>query len=157
LLGEERRESRIVETLRYIETASVTTPSEQNIRCINLRIGILEWINGELVPHSVDEFEVVQLPVAYTPDAACAQFDRYLQTTLGPEVIPLAEEVFGYCLIPDSRFEKAVMLTGLGENGKSVCLDTLIALLGADNVANVALQDLEENRFRAAELFGKLA
>jgi putative DNA primase/helicase len=30
-------------------------------------------------------------------------------------------------------------------------------LLGENNVSNVALQDLEENRFRAAELHGKLA
>jgi hypothetical protein len=38
------------------------------------------------------------------------------------------------------------MLVGDGENGKSVFIDTLTALLGAPHVANVALQDLEENR-----------
>ena len=49
------------------------------------------------------------------------------------------------------------MLTGEGENGKSVFLDLVGYLLGEGNVSNVALQDLEENRFRAAELYGKLA
>jgi putative DNA primase/helicase len=76
---------------------------------------------------------------------------------VAPELIPLLEEIMGYCLIPDTRFEKAVMLLGPGSNGKSVFLDILVALLGVDNIANVALQDLEENRFRVAELFGKLA
>jgi putative DNA primase/helicase len=48
------------------------------------------------------------------------------------------------------------MLTGGGENGKSVFIDLVTAILGQENVSHVALQDLEENRFRAAELFGKL-
>jgi putative DNA primase/helicase len=59
-------------------------------------------------------------------------------------------------LIPDTRHEKATMLTGEGQNGKSVFIDMLTALLGSQHVSNVALQDLEENRFRVAELFGKL-
>ena len=63
----------------------------------------------------------------------------------------------GWCLVPDRRFEKSVMLTGEGENGKSVFLDLVGDLLGATNVSNVALQDLEENRFKAAQLYGKLA
>ena len=49
------------------------------------------------------------------------------------------------------------MLTGEGENGKSVFLDLVGYLLGETNVSNVALQGLEGNRFRAAELYGKLA
>ena len=72
-------------------------------------------------------------------------------------VIPLIEEILGWCLLPDARFQKAVMLTGEGENGKSVFLDLIGDLLGDANVSNVALHDLEDNRFRAAELYGKLA
>ena len=36
------------------------------------------------------------------------------------------------------------------QSGKSVFLDLIGYLLGEDNVSNVALQDLEENRYRAA-------
>jgi P4 family phage/plasmid primase-like protien len=49
------------------------------------------------------------------------------------------------------------MFVGVGSNGKSVYLDTLTALLGAENVSHVALQDLTDDKFQAAELLGKLA
>jgi P4 family phage/plasmid primase-like protien len=156
LLGDERRENRIQETLRYIETATYTAPSMPDPRFVNLRNGRLEWKTKALHPHTPDIFEVVQIPVTYDPDAGCPVFDGYLHTTLAADVIPLVEEIMGYGLIPDSRYEKAIMFSGEGENGKSVLLDTIKTLLGAENVSNVALHDLEENRFRAAELFGKL-
>ncbi len=114
-------------------------------------------MNLKLELHSPAIFDVVQLPVAYEPTALCPQFDRYLETTLEREVIPLVEEIIGYCLISDTRFEKAVMAVGAGANGKSVLLDTIRSFLGTENVSTVALQDLEENRFRVAELYGKLA
>jgi putative DNA primase/helicase len=111
----------------------------------------------KLHDHDPDIFEVAQLPVKYDPKATCPEFDKYLDTTLEPEIHPLVEELFGYALIADTRFEKAAMLTGGGSNGKGVFLDTLTALLGSENVSSVALQDLEEQRFKAAELYGKLA
>ncbi len=157
LLGEERRENRIVETIRYIETATRITAPDPSGGHINLRNGRLDWMSGKLDLHSPDYFEIVQLPVMYDPKAVCPLFDRYLETTLAPEIIPLVEEIMGYCLIPDTRFEKAVMAVGAGANGKSVLLDTITAFLGPENVSTVALQDLEENRFRVAELYGKLA
>jgi P4 family phage/plasmid primase-like protien len=156
LLGEERRENRIVETLRYIETATRVASPESDLAHINLRNGRLQWSTGNLEPHSSVIFEVIQLPVMFDPNAVCPQFDCYLETTLAPEIIPLVEEIMGYCLIPDTRFEKAAMLVGDGSNGKSVFLDTNTALQGKENVSAVALQDLEDNRFRVAELYGKL-
>jgi P4 family phage/plasmid primase-like protien len=157
LLGDERRQNRVEETLRYIETATYSTPPTPDPDYINVRNGRLEWRTKRLHPHTPDVFEVVQLPVIYAPDAGSPVFDTYLKTTLVADVIPLVEEIMGYDLIPDTRHEKGIMFTGEGENGKSVLLDTIKALLGAENVSNVALHDLEENRFRVAELFGKLA
>jgi hypothetical protein len=89
LLGEERRENRIIESLRYIETATGTTPPDPDHRFINLRNGRLDWINHNLGLHSPAMFDVIQWPVAYDPTALCPQFDRYLETTLTPEIILL--------------------------------------------------------------------
>jgi P4 family phage/plasmid primase-like protien len=156
LLGEERRQNRIEESLRYIEVATYAEMPPPDLRYINLLNGRLDWATGTLDAHTPEVFSVIQLPLRYEPDATCPTFDEYLGTTLDEDVIPLVEEIMGYLLIPDMRYEKAVMLTGEGENGKSVFIDTLTALLGSQHVSNVALQDLEENRFRVAELFGKL-
>jgi putative DNA primase/helicase len=158
LLGNERRETRVEETLRYVEVASrLEDESPPDCHYINLLNGRLDWALGTLEPHTSTCFTTVQLPIEYDPAAICPAFNNYLQTTFEIDDIPLIEEILGWCLLPDRRFEQAVMLTGEGENGKSVFLDLVGYLLGEANVSNVALQDLEENRFRAAELYGKLA
>lgn len=156
-LGKNTRNSRILETLSYIERETYSELPTPDPLFINLLNGKLNWSALELSPHDPDEFEILQLPVKYDPDAQCPTFNKYLETTLDPEVIELVKEVIGYCLIADTRFEKAVMLTGSGSNGKSVLLDVIQDLLGQDNVSNVELQELEENRFKAAGLLGKLA
>jgi len=156
LFGDERRQNRIEETLRYIEVETYAEMPPPDLTLINLLNGRLEWATDTVHPHNPDVFTVIQLPINYDPHATCPTFDGYLDTTLDEEMIPLVEEIIGYLLTPDTRYEKAVMLTGDGENGKSVFIDTLTALLGSQHVSNVALQDLEENRFRLAELFGKL-
>ncbi len=120
-------------------------------------LGEADWATGELQPHTPAVFTTVQLPVEYGPEAPCPAFDQYLASTFDPDVALLIEEILGWCLVPDRRFEQAIMLTGEGANGKSVFLDLVSYLLGEENVSNVALQDLEENRFRAAELYAKLA
>jgi P4 family phage/plasmid primase-like protien len=158
LLGNERRTERMNEALSYVEVAAcLDEESPPDCQCINLRNGRLDWATGDLEPHTSAVFTTIQLPVEYDPVATCPAFDRYLATTFDMDVIPLIEELLGWCLVPDRRFETAVMLTGEGENGKSVFLDLVGDLLGEANVSNVALQDLEDNRFRVAELYGKLA
>jgi len=158
LLGDERREHFLEETLRYAEVASrIDDTQVPDDRYINVLNGRLDWITGELEPHTPACFTTVQLPIEYDLAATSPTFDQYLQTTFDADVWPLVEEILGWCLIPTRRFEHAVMLQGEGENGKSVFLDLVGYLLGEANVSNVALQDLEDNRFRAAALYSKLA
>lgn len=155
-LGQATRSSRIRETLDYIERATYAELPEPNLDFINLKNGRLHWRSGKLHEHSPRYFEIVQLPVAYDAAATCSVFDRYLETTLDKESANLATEILGYCLLPDTRFEKAFMLTGSGRNGKSLFLSVIDNLVGPDNVAHIALQDLEENKFKVAGLLGKL-
>ena len=49
------------------------------------------------------------------------------------------------------------MFLGSGENGKSVCLGYIESLIGKNNVSNISLQDLSENKFMRANLDGKSA
>jgi P4 family phage/plasmid primase-like protien len=158
LLGNERREDRINEALHYVIVARhLDEETSPDCQYINVQNGRLEWKTLHLVPHTSAVFSTVQLPLAYDESAECPAFDAYLTSTFDPDMVPLIEEILGWCLVPDRRFEQAVILTGEGENGKSVFLDLLSYLLGEANVSNVALQDLEENRFKVAQLYGKLA
>jgi putative DNA primase/helicase len=49
------------------------------------------------------------------------------------------------------------MVIGDGENGKSTFLALVRVFLGIENVSGPSLQDLINNRFASADLFGKLA
>ena len=69
----------------------------------------------------------------------------------------LLQEMLGYCLIPINSAQKCFVIVGAAGAGKSVLLRVLNdILLGKQNVSNVSWQALNE-RFKTAELFGKLA
>lgn len=123
---------------------------------LNLENGMLNWITGELIEHDPKYMSTIRIPVVYNPEATCPEIDKFLNDVIYPDCIPIIEEFAGYCLVPDTRFEKALMLTGSGANGKSTFIKLIIALIGKSNVSNIPLQELADNRFKRAELFGKL-
>ena len=61
----------------------------------------------------------------------------------------------GYSLLTTARYEKFVILIGNGANGKSVLLDLLSCLVGAENTAAV-LPSKFDSAFQRAYLNGKL-
>jgi len=65
--------------------------------------------------------------------------------------------MLGYFLVPITKSQKCFAIVGAAGAGKSVLLNVLNEiLLGSGNVSNVSWQSLNE-RFKTAELFGKLA
>jgi putative DNA primase/helicase len=157
-LGESTYQRRIVEVVYYIQVASYIVPEQLNMNhdIINLRNGLYNWKENKLYPHNPDYLSTIQIPVLYRPDAVCPSIDYFLVTTLPPDCMYLAEELFGYCLTADTSLNKAFMLTGSGANGKSTFLNLLEAFVGGDNVAKIPLQEISDNRFKRADIFGKL-
>ena len=157
-LSDEARVNRINEVIahisdmKYVETDELNT--KQNL--INLQNGMYNWIENELLPHDPGYLSTIRIPVNYDPSATCPTVDYFFESTLPGDCIPIADELFGYCLTPDVKMEKAFMLTGGGRNGKSTILTLLETFIGSENVSKVPLQELAENRFKRAELFGKL-
>ncbi len=130
---------------------------DADIDTLNLTNGLLDVRTMALRPHDPDHLSTIQLPVAYDPDANCPRFGRFLDEVLPPDAIPVVVEMLGYLLTADTRQHKAFLLLGGGSNGKSVLLDVIRALLGAENCAATPLQALGEERFAPATLVGKLA
>lgn len=159
-LGNESRQNRIGETIYYIKVDSYTEPELVNPtdkgHLINVENGLYDWIEGNLLPHTPEYLSTIRIPIEYNPEATCPTVDYFLESTLPKDCVPIAEELFGYALIPYVRFEKAFMFTGTGANGKSTFLTLLEKFVGSDNVSKVPLQELDEHRFKRAELFGKL-
>ena len=126
---------------------------------INVKNGLYNVLEDTLTEHNPDYYSTVQLNVAYNETAECPMFMKFLEESMGGDMgqISLIHEMLGYFLIPVNSAQKCFVIVGVGGAGKSVILRVLNdILLGKQNVSNVSWQALNE-RFKTAELFGKLA
>ncbi|MGB7635587.1 MAG: phage/plasmid primase, P4 family [Nitrososphaeraceae archaeon] len=129
---------------------------DNNINIINVQNGLLNIWTGELIDHSSDFLSIVQLPLIYNPKTRCPNIGRFLAQVLHPEDVLTALEVIGYTLCRTTIYEKAVMLYGNGDNGKGVFIKLIEAFVGRENCSHVPLQELDNDKFSSADLFGKL-
>lgn len=125
---------------------------------INIENGRLDVRTRILYKHSPEYVEFERVPVKYNPDAYDINVDKMLDKVFchDKEVQALFEEMLGYCLIKNTKYQKGFMFYGSGSNGKSTVLNMIREFLGHENVANVDLTKLHEN-YAAAELENKLA
>lgn len=124
---------------------------------INLKNGLLDISAGKIAPHSPKYLSCIQLPVTYDSAAKCPLILQFLSEILRPRDIFTFMQFIGYCLIKTSKYEKALILLGKGDNGKSVILKLIAAFLGSENLSHDSLKELCEDKFSKADLFGKLA
>ena len=124
---------------------------------VNVQNGLIDTLDGTFSEHTPEYFSTVQINAKYDAKAACPQFLRFLSTLLPKEEIYLLQEIFGYLLIPINKAQKSFVFVGAPNAGKSTLLSIVQEiLLGSDNVSNIPWQSLGD-RFKTAELFGKLA
>ena len=117
----------------------------KNTVMINLLNGTLEVTEGNCIlkKHDPDDFITYVLDFNYDPTATAPLFHRYLERVLpdhsSREVL---QEFHGYIFIRHLKLEKALVLLGGGQNGKSVQFEITKSLLGDDNVSTKSLGDL---------------
>ncbi len=161
ILAEDYRDMHGNEVIRQIETRLKHPNPILNCNqfIINLNNGIIDMTSNEikLLKHSSKYLSSIRIPITYDPAATCPNIIKFLSDVLHPDCIAISKELFGYCLIPNNRMQKAFLLKSGGESGKSVFIDLLSSFLGEKNVSGDSLQELTENRFRTANLAGKLA
>lgn len=127
---------------------------------INLADGLLYWQRDPdplMIEHNPECASTVQLPVVWDPGAVCPLFDAFLESALPADDVDRAWEVLGYLMMSGNPLQRMFLLSGSGGNGKGVFLNVARALLGETNFAAVNIHDLSDNRFAAADLYGKLA
>jgi len=158
-LGEEANTHRVNEVIGHIQRSTYTKRSEldENPHLICVKNGVLDLKTMELKEHSPDYKLTARIQAKRNPEADCPEIRKFLSEILPPEDITIIEELFGFCLYRRYFIHKAFMLVGNGRNGKSTLLRLLEAFLGKENVSHVPLQELSEDRFAKAELYGKLA
>lgn len=102
------------------------------------------------------EFCINRLPVKYRPDAPePSQWLAFLGQLLEPEDIITLQEFMGYVLLPTTKGQKMMIVTGKGGEGKSRIGRVLRAILG-DSMNTGSIQKVEVDRFARADLEWKL-
>jgi P4 family phage/plasmid primase-like protien len=110
-----------------------------------------------LQPNTPQWFSQVNLPYALELNAVCPEWEAFLDYNLDqdPELVKLSQEWAGYLLTQSTDEQKFMILEGEGKNGKSVFIAGVSAMLGLENVSNVALENFGD-RFQLTNTIGKL-
>ena len=114
---------------------------------------------GETKEHSPDFMAIVQIPHAYPVGCPVvpSKILKFLKEVMSPEYIETVLDFMAYCLWRGFPFHRWLLLNGSGRNGKGVTSQLITRLLGSKNVSNETLHRILENRYAAANLFGKMA
>lgn len=157
-LGSTAKNAYVEDVLNLIRRERATNYDDLNVdacRLINVTNGMLDWRTGEIVPHDPKYRSTVRIPVRHDPGATSDLLLKTIRTWIGDAAMDLFLEMIGYFLIPTRKHQRAFLFIGDGANGKSTAINLIRALIGPDNVSSESLHDLEDNRFRSANLVGK--
>ena len=150
--------SRRAEVLAYIELLVNKDVEMSDAKYICFRNGIYDIEADTLQPYTPDVIITNKIDWNYNPAATNADIDKALNKLAcnDPKIRALLEECIGYCFYRRNELRKSFMLTGEKRNGKSTFLSLIENLLGRENCTSLDLKELGD-RFKTAELFGKLA
>lgn len=120
--------------------------------------GILDITTMEFGDFSPSVIITNKINWNYDPEAYSEIADKTLDKMAchNPNIRRLLEQTVGYMFYRRNEMRKAFILIGDKKNGKSTFIDMVMTLLGEENTSALDLAELSE-RFKTAELFGKLA
>ncbi|HBE9429585.1 TPA: DNA primase [Clostridioides difficile] len=146
------------EVLSYLNLLISENTSMSEANLIAFKNGIYNIVDDSFIEFSPEFIITNKINWNYNPGAYSKLVDKTMnKLSCGDfEIRMLLEEVVGYCFYRRNELRKAFILTGDKANGKSTYLDMIKTLLGDENTSALDLKELSD-RFKTAELFGKLA
>ena len=146
------------EVLNYLDVLIQDEAPAADADYIAFANGVYDLKMGSLVPFSPEFVITNKIPWEYDPTIWSEFADKTLRRLACDDqgIYDLLEEVIGYLFYRRNELRKSFILLGDKANGKSTYLDMLKTLLGDGNTSALDLSELGE-RFKTAELFGKLA
>lgn len=146
------------EVLTYLDVLIRDNEETNSANLIAFRNGVYNLLDDSFTGFSPDYIIPNKIQWDYKPEAYSELADKTLNKIAcnDPEIRKVLEESIGSCFYRLNVYGKAFILTGDKSNGKSTFLAMLQRLLGDKNIASLDLKELGD-RFKTAELFGKLA
>lgn len=84
------------------------------------------------------------------------EFDKLAVDWVGEDNKLILYQLIGYCMIEGYPLGHLFCLIGGGRNGKSKFLECIEKIIGLDNIVATSLDGIISNRFKVAQLCGKL-
>jgi putative DNA primase/helicase len=125
--------ARLTAMLSQAEPHVAISPDDidQNPWLFNCRNGTLNLQTRELKPHDPTDLITKLCPVDYDPAAAAPTWLTFLEEIFAgdEDLIGFVQRGFGYSLTGITREHVLFIMHGAGSNGKSVLLETIVAIL----------------------------
>ena len=151
----------IDDVVKTLAKLAARTPEgiEKNASLICVNNGVLNPLTGELQDHDPELYLTFKIPANSALEASAPRFMQYLEEVWAGEPdfderMEFLQQWCGYLMTLTCKYEKFLWLEGPGGNGKSVLLEIMAALVGAENVLYAQLERLNISAVRA-ELEGK--
>lgn len=144
--------------LKGIKSYCYIEPPKPSLDKIHFKNGTLSKDENGLFTIWSDkkEFCINRIDSNYNPSAPIPKlFYNYLQEVYYPDDIKTLQQYCGYCLIPTTALQKALMVIGDGGEGKSVVGSILHGIFGNSNIYRAKIKKLN-SEFGQCDLFGKL-
>ena len=159
LLQDRRMESHTSNVLAGLKSEEQFLGTENDPEVLNVTNGLLDWRTGELTEHTPTVPSTYQLTQAWNPEATCPKVDEWLTFIAcgDADLVSVLWEIIAVSVMSSAPVHRAALFTGSGRNGKSTALRLIEAVVGKKHCSSVTLQELANNRFAAADLFGAVA
>lgn len=146
------------EVLSYLDLLVTDSVNVSDAELIAFKNGIYNIETGDFINFSPDYIITNKINYNYVENAYCEIVDTALDRLACNDegIRMLLEEVIGYTMYRRNELRKAFIMIGDKANGKSTYLDMIKTMLGDVNTSALDLKELGD-RFKTAELFGKLA
>ena len=152
-------ESKRNECIKYMRLLVLDNELHDNTNYICFKNGNFNLITKELIKHNPTIITTNLIPHDYIENAYSPLVDITLNKICcnDLELRKLLEELIGYTFYRSNKYAKSFFLYGpSSNNGKSVFLNLIKAVLGEKNYSTLAYEDLGD-RFKTAEIAGKLS
>jgi putative DNA primase/helicase len=120
-LGKYFRIGQVKEVTAQIKIQSMVSIDDINSErhLINLNNGIFDIKEWKFKKHDPNFLSTIRIPITYDPDAKCPVINRFFDDVVSQKDKQTLIEWSGLMLIPETKFEKALMTCGSGGNGKT--------------------------------------
>jgi len=155
-LGEHRNlfnRNKLKEAEHFILGKPGITISEQeknNVDYLTFENCLFSVVAMEQLEHTPDKFTVNLLPYDYDPSADCKRWKQFLDEIFenDEDKILFMQEAIGYGLYTTlNKAPGLYFLVGNGCNGKSVLLNTMADMFGEENVSNISISQLSDEKY----------